>query len=48
MEWNFRDISSNYCPRQFEYHPSKNGKTITLDSFVIALIISLSSFITQD
>lgn len=26
MDWNFRDISSNYCPRQFEYHPSKNGE----------------------
>lgn len=25
MEWNFKVVSGNRCPRQFEYHPSKQG-----------------------
>lgn len=26
MEWQFKSISGNYFPRQFEYNPSNEGK----------------------
>lgn len=44
MDWNFNDISSNYCPRQFEYHPSKNGLIFgTVSGEICAVDTSLAA-----
>eukprot|EP00428_Durinskia_dybowskii_P060563 CAMPEP_0170378746 /NCGR_PEP_ID=MMETSP0117_2-20130122/12971_1 /TAXON_ID=400756 /ORGANISM="Durinskia baltica, Strain CSIRO CS-38" /LENGTH=1984 /DNA_ID=CAMNT_0010634133 /DNA_START=96 /DNA_END=6050 /DNA_ORIENTATION=- len=40
MSWDFRVVSGNRCPRQFEYHPSKNGMVFgTISGEVCAIDI---------